>query len=722
LQLNYSFFAKYHGKNDCDQHFSQISRIYREESKQKHIKTTEEFIAMLNDGFKKSFENSKLTKQQKEKAIKKRKSNNDDEDETEDGNNQKNEIPFERTLPIVRLYVRQEHTAFKQVAVIDMFKEYVEFEFTDDEVIGREKRGQSSNATRWDTTIEKKEKRKTKEKIGFKATNLPERLREPLDNVSSEPESSENSTGKRKKSELDDSSAKTKKPKSKRSVTATNKRKSKTEELLAETEAPEMSSVIITKFTPEELQKLDLEINTLEDYVKVSGISFEILRKFCLTVEDRFIITFATAGKALTAIQGCQTNRAIKVKIEGPVDYKNEAAKYPNISPKSTIDQIQIPQPTVSVPKSMKQLPKPRTVIQIPTQLTAESTVSTSVPKTTVVTAPVTKKEVTLKSTNQNTPPPLKFSRSRTQSPATIQYWPRGWAKPLRGLNLSPQDNEIYATIQNELKFDSSSPDSAEEQVLKQIGEAKLKRQCTKVNTTVGEAGSGVVPMDVDRKSVPSSIKTKAASKNQSSQPKKAQIPAPLNTVPRTTIAANTVASAVAASITATSVASSTVPKNAVATLVASVPFPALVPASITATSVVSSTVPRNTVATQVASVVPFPAFVPASITATPVVSTVPRNTVATLVASVVPVPKNTAATQVASVVPVPRNTAATWVASVVPVPVPVPKNTAATWVASVVPVPRNTAATWVASVSSTEFNTEMECDDYGTFVQSMDM
>lgn len=657
LQLNYSFFAKYHGKNDCDQHFSQISRIYREESKQKHIKTTEEFISMLNEGFEKSFENSKLTKQQKDEATKKRKSKNDDDDENKDDSNQKHEISFVRTLPIVRLYVRQEHSAFKQVAVIDMFKEYVEFEFTDDEVIGREKRGQSSNATRWDTTIEKKEKRKTKEKIGFKATNLPERLREPIDNSSTEPESSENSTGKRKKSELVGSSAKTKKPKSKRAITA-NKSKSKTakgnslEEIMAGTEAPEMSSVIITKFTSEELQKLDLEINTLEDYVKVSGISFEILKKFCLTVEDRFIITFATAGKALAAIQGCQTNRVIKVKIEGPVDYKTEATKYANISPKSTVDQIQIPvpQPTVSVPsKSMKQLPKPQAVIQIPPQLTqqpAESTVSTSasVSKTTATTEPVTKKEVTLKLTNQNTPPPLKFSRSRTQSPATIQYWPRGWARPLRGLNLSPQDNEIYATIQNELKFDSSSPDSAEEQVLKQIGEAKLKRQCTtKVNATMRKAGSGVVPMDVDRESVPSSTKTKAASKKiQSSQLKKARIPATLPSVQRTTIATD--------------------PTNTIASVV---PVPAPVANS-----------PTNAVASLIASVVP----VPATITTTSVVSTVPRNT---------------AATQVASV----------------SVPVPAPKNTIATPVASVsVPVP------------STESNTEMECDDYGTFVQSMDM
>ena len=77
-------------------------------------------------------------------------------------------------------------------------------------------------------------------------------------------------------------------------------------EIIASTEAPIGSSVIIKKFTNEELQSLQLDIKTLADYIKVSGIPFAMMEQFCHTLEDRFIVTFASPSKAEVALQSCR--------------------------------------------------------------------------------------------------------------------------------------------------------------------------------------------------------------------------------------------------------------------------------------------------------------------------------------------------------------------------------------------------------------------------------
>ena len=175
MHLNY--FEPYHGKSDCDQHFSVISMVFNEETKRKEVKTTEDLLQILKDGLRKRWQSSQHAAGVRANAKSKKKK----EAESAPPAQPLEKAPL-RECPIVYLYIRDQHQGQKEVLNIKKFSEFAEFHFLGDKLVARPKRQRPPvvgkvTTKSWKTTDDRFGRvfNKTNEKIGFNATNLPER-------------------------------------------------------------------------------------------------------------------------------------------------------------------------------------------------------------------------------------------------------------------------------------------------------------------------------------------------------------------------------------------------------------------------------------------------------------------------------------------------------------------------------------------------------------------
>jgi hypothetical protein len=154
-----------------------ISMVFNEETKRKEVKTTEDLLQILKDGLKKRWETSQHAAGVRANAKSKKKKVEESAPPA-----QPSEKVFLRECPIVHLYIRDQHQGEKEVLKIAKFSDYAEFHFLGDRLVARPKRqrpplrGKVTTAT-WKTTEDRFGRvfNKTTEKIGFNATNLPER-------------------------------------------------------------------------------------------------------------------------------------------------------------------------------------------------------------------------------------------------------------------------------------------------------------------------------------------------------------------------------------------------------------------------------------------------------------------------------------------------------------------------------------------------------------------
>jgi hypothetical protein len=132
-------------------------------------------LQILKDGLKKRWETSQHALAVRANA----KSKNKKVDQSTTQPLEK--VPL-RKCPIVHLYIREQHQGEKEVLKIEKFSDFAEFHFLGDTLVARPKRqrppviGRVATTT-WATTEDRFGRifNKTNEKIGFNATNMPER-------------------------------------------------------------------------------------------------------------------------------------------------------------------------------------------------------------------------------------------------------------------------------------------------------------------------------------------------------------------------------------------------------------------------------------------------------------------------------------------------------------------------------------------------------------------